>query len=111
MAGKSFRSSVQREPHYQLPELAYERLCNTRDEIRFLAELTSRIDANPDPLEVSPRMLFRCFNRLAEALTDVVRDSAWPSKQAERRAPITGRKRRSAHARPKPKRSPTASSN
>jgi hypothetical protein len=80
MAGQSSSTaSSARELHYQLPEPAYKRLCNTRDEIRFLAELTARLDAHPDPLRLSPHMLFLCFDRFDEALTGVVRASVPPT--------------------------------
>ncbi len=39
---------------YCLPEAAHERLCDTREEIRLLADLTARISAEADQLLLSP---------------------------------------------------------
>lgn len=66
---------------YQLPEAAHEQLCNTRDEIRLLADLTARIGDEADCLQLSHNALARCFDRLADDLGDALHMSFWPSKR------------------------------
>ncbi len=50
---------------YHLPEAAHERLCQTREEIRLLADLTARINEEAGPLQLSPNALAGCFDRLS----------------------------------------------
>jgi hypothetical protein len=64
---------------YHLPETAHERLCNTREEIRLLADLTERISGDADHLQLSPHALAQCFDRLADQLDDALHESFWPS--------------------------------
>jgi len=63
---------------YCLPEAAHERLCDTREEIRLLADLTARISAEADQLLLSPNALARCFDRLADQLDYALHESFWP---------------------------------
>lgn len=69
------------EPCYQLPEAAHARLCNARDEIRLLADLTARSGLEPECLQVSHNALARCFDRLADELGDALHMSFWPPKR------------------------------
>ncbi|MES2311528.1 MAG: hypothetical protein V4566_04445 [Pseudomonadota bacterium] len=69
------------ELYYQLPEAAHEQLCNTRDEIRLLADLTARITDEADDLQLSPKALARCFDRLADELSGALHESFWPAKK------------------------------
>src|SRR3984957_4519247 len=64
---------------YYLPEAAHERLCHTREEIRLLADLTARISDETDHLQLSPKALARCFDRLADQLCYALHESFWPS--------------------------------
>jgi hypothetical protein len=64
---------------YHLPEAAHERLCHTREEIRLLADLTARVSDETGHLQLSPRALARCFERLADQLDDALHESFWPS--------------------------------
>jgi hypothetical protein len=66
---------------YHLPEAAHERLCNTREEIRLLAELTTRISGEADHLQLPPNALARCFDRLADQLDHALHESFWPSRE------------------------------
>lgn len=69
------------ELYYQLPEAAHRQLCNTRDEIRLLADLTARISDEADDLQLSPKALARCFDRLADELSCALHESFWPAKK------------------------------
>lgn len=69
------------ELYYQLPEAAHEQLCHARDEIRLLADLTARISAEADDLQLSPNALARCFDRLADELSSALHESFWPTKK------------------------------
>jgi hypothetical protein len=64
---------------YHLPEAAHERLCDTRAEIRLLADLTARISGEANDLQLSPHALARCFDRLADQLDYALHESFWPS--------------------------------
>jgi hypothetical protein len=64
---------------YQLPEAAHERLCQTREEIRLLADLTARINDEAGHLQLSPNALAQCFDRLADQLDYALHKSFWPS--------------------------------
>jgi hypothetical protein len=66
---------------YQLPEAAYAQLCNARDEIRLLADLTARSGNESECLQLSHNALARCFDRLADELGDALHKSFWPSKR------------------------------
>jgi hypothetical protein len=63
---------------YYLPEAAHERLCQLREEMRLLADLTARISSGPDHLQLSPNALGRCFDRLADQLDHALHESFWP---------------------------------
>ena len=69
---------------YHLPEAAHERLCHTREEIRLLADLTVRIGAEADNLQLSPSALARCFDRLADQLDCALHESFWPSTRDDK---------------------------
>jgi hypothetical protein len=69
------------EMYYQLPEAAHEQLCNARDEVRLLADLTARINDEADDLQLSPKALARCFDRLADELSGALHESFWPAKK------------------------------
>ncbi|MFC5579774.1 XAC0095 family protein [Rhodanobacter terrae] len=69
------------EMYYQLPEEAHEQLCNIRDEIRLLADLTARISDEADDLQASPKAPARCFDRLADELSGALHESFWPTKK------------------------------
>jgi hypothetical protein len=69
------------ELYYQLPQAAHEQLCNTRDEIRLLADLTVRIGDEADNLQLSPKALARCFDRLADELSVALHESFRPAKR------------------------------
>ena len=75
---------------YHLPEAAHERLCHTREEIRQLADLTSRISDEADHLQLSPSALARCFDRLADQLDYALHESFWPSTREQARQPKKG---------------------
>jgi hypothetical protein len=75
---------------YHLPEAAHERLCHTREEIRLLADLTSRISNGPDHLQLSPSALARCFDRLADQLDCALHESFWPSTLEHAEQPKKG---------------------
>jgi len=72
---------------YHLPESAHERLCHTREEIRLLADLTSRISGEAHHLQLSPSALARCFDRLADQLDHALHESFWPSTRERARQP------------------------
>jgi len=74
---------------YYLPEAAHERLCDTREEIRLLADLTARINAEADYLQLSPNALARCFDRLADQLDCALHESFWPPTREQDRQPKT----------------------
>lgn len=69
------------ELFYQLPEAAHEQLCNTRDEIRLLADLATRTSDEAEFLQLSHNALARCLDRLADELGDALHMSFWPSKR------------------------------
>jgi hypothetical protein len=72
---------------YHLPEAAHERLCQTREEIRLLADLTARISDEAGHLQLSPKALARCFDRLADQLDCALHESFWPSTREQARQP------------------------
>jgi hypothetical protein len=74
---------------YHLPEAAHERLCQTREEIRLLADLTARISAEADHLQLSPNALARCFDRLANQLDCALHESFWPPMREQDGQPKT----------------------
>ena len=57
---------------YHLPEAAHERLCDTREEIRLLADLTARISDEADQLDYA------------------LHESFWPSTRDPAGQPKTG---------------------
>ncbi|MFC5583373.1 XAC0095 family protein [Rhodanobacter terrae] len=69
------------ELYYQLPEAAHEQLCGTRAEIRLLADLSARISDEADDLQLSPKALTRCFDRLAGESSVALHESFWPAKR------------------------------
>jgi hypothetical protein len=75
---------------YYLPEAAHERLCDTREEIRLLADLTARISDEADHLQLSPSALARCFDRLADQLDYALHESFWPSTREQAGQAKTG---------------------
>jgi hypothetical protein len=75
---------------YHLPEAAHERLCHTREEIRLLADLTARISDEADHLQLSPKALARCFDRLADQLDCALHESFWPSTHERAGQPKKG---------------------
>ena len=75
---------------YHLPEAAHERLCDTREEIRLLADLTARISGDADHLQLSPHALARCFDRLADQLDYALHESFWPSTRDQAVQPKKG---------------------
>ncbi|MFZ0870294.1 MAG: hypothetical protein WAM90_06155 [Rhodanobacter sp.] len=75
---------------YHLPEAAHERLCQTREEIRLLADLTARINDEADHLQLSPSALARCFDRLADQLDQALHESFWPPTRDQAGQPKKG---------------------
>jgi hypothetical protein len=75
---------------YYLPEAAHERLCHTREEIRLLADLTVRVSAEADHLQLSPNALARCFERLADQLDYALHESFWPPTRDQAGQPKKG---------------------
>jgi hypothetical protein len=75
---------------YHLPEAAHERLCDIREEMRLLADLTARISNGPDHLQLSPKALARYFNRLADQLDCALHESYWPSTREQAGQPKEG---------------------
>ena len=67
------------KPHYHLPETAHQQLCHARDEIRLLADLTARVGDEGPPIQLSPHALTRCFDRLADELSEVLLESSLPT--------------------------------
>jgi hypothetical protein len=82
---------------YHLPEAAHERLCHTREEMRLLADLTARISDGPDHLQLSPKALARCFDRLADQLDCALHESFWPSTRDRAGQPKDGVPVRRSH--------------
>lgn len=79
MAG-AFETHAQftNELRYQLPQCAHDQLSDTRDELRLLADLALRLHSDGE-LQLQPNALARCFNRLAEQLSDVLYATVRPS--------------------------------
>ena len=67
------------KPYYHLPETAHQQLCYARDEIRLLADLTARANDEAPPIYLSSHALARCFDRLADELSEVLDESSLPT--------------------------------